>query len=49
MYLNCLRYIIGNNDLSGTILSELGLLTNLDRMYLGKYVVELICVWRNMV
>jgi len=37
MYLHYLRYIIGHNDLSGTIPSELGLLTNLELIYLCKY------------
>jgi len=37
MYLHCLRYIIDGNDLSGTIPSELGRLTNLDVLYLRKY------------
>jgi len=37
MYLHVLRYIIARNDLSGTIPSELGLLTNVERIYLGKY------------
>jgi len=37
MYLNCFRYIIGFNDLSGNIPSELGLLTNVEDIYLGKY------------
>ena len=37
MYLYCLRYIIDVNDLSGKIPSELGLLTNVERIDLGKY------------
>jgi len=37
MYLHILFYIIGGNDLSGKIPSELGLLTNLENMYLCKY------------
>jgi len=37
MYLHCLRYIIDSNDLSRKIPSELGLLTNLERIYLCKY------------
>jgi len=37
MYLHCLRYIIDENDLSGTIPSELGLLTNVEKIYLCKY------------
>jgi len=37
MYLNLFLYIIGDNDLSGTIPSVLGLLTNLDLIYLCKY------------
>ena len=37
MYLYFLCYIIGRTDLSGTIPSELGLLTNVERMYLCKY------------
>ena len=32
-----LLYIIEGNDLSGTIPTEFGLLTNLDRLYLSKY------------
>ena len=37
MYLHCLRYIIDDNDLSGTIPTELGLLTNVEKISLGKY------------
>jgi len=37
MYLHYLRYIIGFNDLSGKIPTELGLLTNLRGIYLRKY------------
>jgi len=37
MYLHCLRYIIAQNDLSGTIPSELGLLTNVVVIDMCKY------------
>jgi len=37
MYLHCLRYIIVDNDLSGTIPSELGLLSNVEVIILRKY------------
>jgi len=37
MYLHCLRYIIVWNDLSGTIPTELGLLTNVESIWLRKY------------
>jgi len=37
MYLHILRYIIGGNHLSGTIPSELALLTNLEMISLRKY------------
>jgi len=36
MYLQFLRYIIDENDLSGTIPTELGLLPNLERISLSK-------------
>jgi len=32
----CLRYIIGGNGISGTVSTELGLLTNLEQIWLGK-------------
>ena len=37
MYLHCLRYLIGWNDLSGKIPSELGLLSSVEYIGLCKY------------
>jgi len=47
MYLHCLRYIIARNDLSGTIPSELGLLTNVEVIILCKYGSRVNLCWEE--
>jgi len=47
MYLCYLRYIIVDSDLSGTIPSELGRLTNLERLFLCKYGRRVDLCWED--